>query len=665
MGLEKRNTGVGQKSLDEAIDTAQLAVQTISTYTDLLAFFEQTEALELSEQQARNRASALNQFLLHVGSEMRDPVGQELGDDQFLPTLASFIADGKTKGRSDGTLNNLKTGMRQWAVTYKKMREVEQAPTFNRIGDALRYYFDKAIINGHITSAKNLSRTVNMRAGYVSGILNNNSKSFYPRFLKTMAELEVVLKTPTTALTRFCEQYSIPEKKMGTAYSKKITELQSKPYKLNGLTPALLKEVREVIKFKVAPSAMPLNRNESWSVKPKSQFGGSEAKFLRVSVDGKTFSATASAFCADMESFFGALQTLGYDPTKFSLAYLTDFTLIRAYVDFMHERSGAVTQTPMRVVTSAQSHMLRMTKHGKEKEFGFLLQHPEYADLLLNPIPRSEWRSWCERQVLLLRQYEGELKEGKHIKEGRSPEEPIRSILERKHPITALLEISENMSEFFEKNKWLMSEPDVIVFERDLLLFCMFPTQPLRISMFAKMTYRADNTGHLYQKQDGCWAIKFLSSDFKNEKGAASDKDYDIPLEKELWPNVEHFLNDVRSLFNDDRPNVFVGVVKGRKDQIAKRKDGRGDVDNLSRQVKKRSQQFLPGCPGLGPHGVRHIVATDYIKNNPNGFQVAADILHDRLDTVMKHYAHLKAVDGHKFYQEWFAKVRNEWRNEA
>ncbi len=665
MGLEERQTGVGQDALDEAIDTAPVAVQTISTYADLLAFFERLEAPELGEQQAKNRVSALNQFLLHVGSTMMDPVGQELGDDQFLPTLAAFVADGKAKGRGDGTLNNLKTAMRQWADTYKKMREVEQAPTFTRVCDALRYYLDKAILDGHIKNVQQASIAVGLKDRYLSKFMFKKEHGFKPRTLKFIADLEVLLKTPTTALTRFGHQNFGPVQQLGTAYGKKLSELAAKPYRLNGLTPTLLKEVREFIKFKVAPSAMPLNRNKSWRVKQKSEFGKSEAKFLDVSLDGKTFSASAMLFVNEMESFFGTLQQLGYDTTKFSLAYLTDFTLIRAYVDFMHERAGAITRTSMLVVTSAQGLMLKMIKHGREKEFGFLLQHPVYADRLLTPIPRSEWSAWCASQVLFLKQYTGELKEGNHIKKGRNPEDPIRSILERKHPITALLEISENMSAFFEKNERFMSKQDDMVFQRDLLLFSMLPTQPMRISMFAKMTHRADNTGHLYQKKDGCWAIRFLASDFKNEKGAASDKDYDIPLEEELWPKVEHYLHKVRPLFNDARPNVFVSYNFGNKQQIGKIKDGRGDVLILSLAVTKRSQKFLPECSGFGPHSVRHIVATDYIKNNPNGFQVAADVLHDRLDTVIKHYAHLKAADGHKFYQEWFAKVRNDWRKEA
>ncbi|MDQ1274405.1 MAG: hypothetical protein QG591_3035, partial [Planctomycetota bacterium] len=42
----------------------------------------------------------------------------------------------------------------------------------------------------------------------------------------------------------------------------------------------------------------------------------------------------------------------------------------------------------------------------------------------------------------------------------------------------------------------------------------------------------------------------------------------------------------------------------------------------------------------------RHIIATEYLKNNPNGYQVVANILHDKLETVLGEYAHLKIADG-------------------
>jgi len=364
------------------------------------------------------------------------------------------------------------------------------------------------------------------------------------------------------------------------------------------------------------------------------------------------------------------IPKLGYDPYKFSLAYLTDFELLRKFVDFMHDRNGSITVTATKVLGYAKSLMLNMEKDGQIKKFGFLLQNPEYSNRLLNPISNDQWDAWCAKQTLIIKQYLGELNEGKHIKQGRNPEDPIRSYLDRQHPITVFFEIAENMRLYLEKHGQFMSVKQLISIQRDLLMFEMFPTQPLRIKMYSIMTYHKDNSGNLYQKADGSWAIRFLASDFKNEKSAVSDKEYNVPIETELWPKIENFLYNVRPQFNDNRPNIFISVSKSIKSKKTVKpnktiSDGRGDVAYLSDAVGHRTRQFLNGCPGFGPHAIRHLVATDYIKNNPNGYQVAADILHDRLDTVLKHYAHLKASDGHRHYQQWFFAVRDKWRKES
>jgi hypothetical protein len=51
-------------------------------------------------------------------------------------------------------------------------------------------------------------------------------------------------------------------------------------------------------------------------------------------------------------------------------------------------------------------------------------------------------------------------------------------------------------------------------------------------------------------------------------------------------------------------------------------------------------------------------VVTDFLKHNPGKYQVAADMLHDKVATVIANYAHLAAADGHKFYQEYLAGMQ-------
>ena len=299
-------------------------------------------------------------------------------------------------------------------------------------------------------------------------------------------------------------------------------------------------------------------------------------------------------------------------------------------------------------------------------EFGFLLQQPEYADRLLNPIPRTKWREWCESQTKLIKRYEKDLKKGNHIKKGRDTEDAIRSILDRQHPITALLEIADNMDAYLNKHRLFMQPVQEMSMERDLLMFQMFPTQPLRINMYALMKYYPDNTGNLYQKPDGSWFVRFLVHDFKNFNGAAKDKDYNICLDPFLWPKIERFLSSVRPKFKDDRANVFPTVkFLGTKDQIKKILDGRGDLASLQTAVQKRSSQFLGDETGFCPHTVRHIVAHDCIKNHVDGYQMAADMLHDDIKTVKQHYGHVKTKDGHSHYGKYFDEVRNGWRTQA
>jgi hypothetical protein len=55
-------------------------------------------------------------------------------------------------------------------------------------------------------------------------------------------------------------------------------------------------------------------------------------------------------------------------------------------------------------------------------------------------------------------------------------------------------------------------------------------------------------------------------------------------------------------------------------------------------------------CLGFGSHAYRHIIATDYIKNDVNGIEVAASILHDKPETVRKTYKHLLHAD---YFKHW------------
>ena len=57
------------------------------------------------------------------------------------------------------------------------------------------------------------------------------------------------------------------------------------------------------------------------------------------------------------------------------------------------------------------------------------------------------------------------------------------------------------------------------------------------------------------------------------------------------------------------------------------------------------TKRYLWGCPGIGAHGIRYIIGTSILKKNPDAWGLAAAALHDKEETVRKHYAHLRTRD--------------------
>ena len=66
----------------------------------------------------------------------------------------------------------------------------------------------------------------------------------------------------------------------------------------------------------------------------------------------------------------------------------------------------------------------------------------------------------------------------------------------------------------------------------------------------------------------------------------------------------------------------------------------------MSTRLRIITAGLRDGKPGFGAHAFRHIVATDYLKRYPGAFKLVADLLCDRLETVIKEYGHTSALDG-------------------
>jgi integrase len=623
------------------------------TYTDLLAYYDEV-ITPAKPGSVANMRSALKMFLGKTGLNYSNAIGPEFGED-FPVALGAFKECLKTAGMKSTSLENKLTLIRAWHEIYVQYIEVLQAPTCKTLGEALRFYFEKAKEKDSSLSKRKVCRMAGFQNyDFISYAIHHDSMSTFKENHSSLSELEKILGTPPLALMRFVLVESTLSERgsatQQTTFGKKVAKRGKDKYRLkfHKIPPQLREEMRSFIKFKTSVIPDPLERNESWILRNNEEFSRSSKMLELITIDGKMYAESSAKFVHMMMAFFGSLNSLGYDPERFSLAYLADVDLLKESLQFWRDRTGEITQTPLLVFVLAASMLF--------KRYGFLRQQPFYGQRLLTPVHGDRWDEECENRRKIIIDIEKKIRkdEVNGLTQGRDPFEGIHEILQRQHPISAITELIKNMKDHLVKRGPFMTENEKIALRRDIIMLSILKNQPLRVRMIRNMTYLEDNSGHLYSKPNGAWAIRFNSYEFKNYAGAAKNKPYDVELPQKLWPEVEDYLNHVRPLFQDSSPLFFVSLP------YKTRPEGRR-TEALSRAIRIRSRQFLPGCPGFGPHSFRHLVATDLIRNNPmGGFEIAAGVLHDEYETVKEHYAWVRACDYHGHYQEYLKKIEEE-----
>lgn len=642
---------MGIPSSDLSIDPTSAVKH--PTYDDLLAYFAENVAPTCPKGTAANLRSALMTFVAGINKASSDPIGPELREE-FEHCASSYFDARKAEGSAKGSLANRKSELKKWKSMYDDFILVSGAQKFSKFHEAFEYYYAIAKEIDNKITVSSIAKRAGLNPKILYSHLRNKPKTVKDEVSSLML-LERAIFAPPGTFTKF--SYANGSKNISkrkevnsgsTAYGKKLSKLLQDQYRLKVFPSQLEHEFLEFVEFKTCMHPFPLERNKKWRKRPISQATGDFLEYCKIGQD--QYAVSAQKFATDIASFFGVLKINGYDENEFSLAYLTDLSLIKEYMSYMYNRLQAVTNTSLAIPKIAMSLII--------DEYGFLLQQPHFCARRFEPVPETEWNEVCTKAYHTIGKLMKNYKKDGLIKQGRNPFENIKDILDLQHPITALLDLANNMEAYVKAERWHLSHHAVISLERDILLTKILTAQPLRIKMFREMTYFPDNSGNLYQKKNEAWAIRFKPEDFKNEKGAAK-KGYDVELPVDLWPVVSGFMEKVRPEFEDDSALVFVPCDTGHE------RTTEGKTDFLADSFRCRTQQFLPDCPGFGPHSGRHIVATDFIRNNPNGFQVAADVLHDKLETVLKHYAHLRAEDGHKHYLKYLAGVVNEWRKAA
>jgi hypothetical protein len=169
----------------------------------------------------------------------------------------------------------------------------------------------------------------------------------------------------------------------------------------------------------------------------------------------------------------------------------------------------------------------------------------------------------------------------------------------------------------------------------------------LLFQLWVHIPYRSRNIRemklgtNLYQTSEGHWRIRFAGEELKIAVKQGECNVFDVPFPPSLLGTLEGYLH------------IWRPILAGRYQRSEVFLTSRGTpytVLSLGRVTKKQVYIFT-GKPHWHPHIIRTIWATEWIKSHGD-FYTAAIMLNDRLETVIKSYAHLLHEDvAEKAYQ--------------
>jgi hypothetical protein len=366
---------------------------------------------------------------------------------------------------------------------------------------------------------------------------------------------------------------------------------------------------------------------KSWRTRPlRAHWNGSPkilAKHWHDILDGLWVPSASRTFNT-LSAFFGwATRDVGEGGAGLPLDSLTLGMLankehIFNYLDWWMESSG---QTH-----GGHHYFIQVVLMLLHHEDGFLPKQ-EGIGALLGHTP-EDWRGHCKATLEWI--YKDILPsiETSFKREGtsRKPFEPIAHILDLERPLDAVMHAINRA----EADRPTTGGAHEVTWARNIALIALLSSNPLRLRNLVDLTYYPDNSGQLRQTANGLWRIVIQKTEFKNFRGAAKQHDYDQLVDPAIGHLITRYIRTYRPLVGGSRPElVFVSTDNPNR-----------EFEGLDRVVHTWTKRYLEGCPGVGPHSFRHIVATHIIKTTLGNYFLAAQALHDHPMTVQKSYAH-------------------------
>lgn len=602
------------------------------TYQNLLD--EQTRKVQLeglNEQTAANRATALRGFLKANHLSVADVVGDEMRL-KHPEALERFLDELENAGRSRRAITNSRSALRPWREAV--IEHDTAVALANQEGTPFSQAVKSVMADTPVErAAKQAGVPKDMLRGWLLGKQPRPSSVKYLHRLESFFGLERNSLVTLAGVKPRGYKPQLGGPPAPIEYNQKVLALSLAHYCLKPRAESPLRaQWADFVRYKTAAApALKRTKRGKWRFSPCPLGPATDATWWAF-LDGQEV-ASARVAWARTSSYLGWL-TLPRDcggkgvPEEaiHTLAWLAVPDYLEEYLDWckarIGKRNGAVT------------HCLALVASLVRPRFGYLRQRKELQATLPARYQHEDWDAMCERQFELTQQlvsaYQSE------IEVSRDSFEPIRQLVELPQPMDAIVDMVRRM----RADRPVGRPRQEAAWSRDLVLIKLLLSNPLRRRNMAHLTWRADNTGELYQRTDKSWWIRIPKTKFKNRNGAAGDSVYDCQVQRSAWGDIERYLFIHRpKLLREPSDLVFLTNRSGRNIHH------RPWVE-LSARVHYLTEKYVPRCSGFGAHAFRHILATSILKADGGTHKTAARVLNDRVATVEKHYDGLTSNDG-------------------
>lgn len=365
-----------------------------------------------------------------------------------------------------------------------------------------------------------------------------------------------------------------------------------------------------------------------------------------------------------IEQFYGYCHKVrGLDSNALGLALLTDLELVHSYLEWRVNRYKDEDLPP---VTRSEYMFIALVKK----------LHRGYLHALGRGVDPDGVKE-LERKLKIA---------GIDVTDGYHAVEPL---LETHEPLRWVLEGIRLMLR--DAAGWVgdllapqipTAKSEAPALYRDVVLFWMMVAHPLRAKHYYEARLDtsqfqdgdfAPGRGHVGRASGGYY-LAYRKSEFKNARSQVfqSLKDTDIiqfslndPTHPLLVLDVDGKRYSLNELFHIYLRKIHPHLAKnlGPTGSLLPLFPGADKLNKIQRVFHSRSAYVaaLPGVPSkvlpFGPHSIRHVVATDIVKQT-GSFEAAANVLLDTINMVSRHYARFAPRD--RYHHGWrvYARAR-------